>query len=419
LNNRSVLNTKSTSSGYAELIADDNFIQDADWLGRNASPADFIYAQNYIWLAQAHPIYDVWSNIYDGPIYYANVVLDQLPRISVPSKDSSLAKSVRGQALFFRSFAFWSLAQVYCRPYATEYFSLPGVLLRLTSDVGVVSHQRATVEECYDRIVADLKEAASLLPLNTIFPTQPNQTAAYAMLARVYLSMRDYTNAGYYADLAIQQKANLLDYNTVVPTSTITFPVFNTEVIFDNVPVSTLDNSNFSRADTNLYQSYDVNDLRKTLFFKKVSFNNYYYFFGSYNSKVYNYSDNTWDGLATDELYLTRAECSARAGLKDSALNDLNRLIIKRWKSTVSYPTITANTAAEALTKVLAERRKELFHRGLRWTDVRRFNLEGVNITLQRVIQGVTYTLPPNDPRTVMLIPIEEINQSGIEQNSR
>jgi hypothetical protein len=118
-------------------------------------------------------------------------------------------------------------------------------------------------------------------------------------------------------------------------------------------------------------------------------------------------------------LYLIRAECYARAGNISSAMSDLNTLLKTRWVSG-TYTDMTATTADEALGKVLIERRKELLMRGQRWTDLRRLNKDSrFAVTLQRVINGTTYTLPPNDLRYTLLIPYNVIQISGIQQNPR
>ena len=74
-----------------------------------------------------------------------------------------------------------------------------------------------------------------------------------------------------------------------------------------------------------------------------------------------------------------------------------------------------------SLSKDLAERRKELIQRGLRWTDLRRLNLDPrFAVTIERVVQGATYQLLPNDLRYTFLIPNDEIFANGlIEQNPR
>jgi hypothetical protein len=90
----------------------------------------------------------------------------------------------------------------------------------------------------------------------------------------------------------------------------------------------------------------------------------------------------------------------------------------KRWKNGF-FQAVTASSAADALTKILTERRKELVFRGLRWADIKRLNLEGANISLTRKLNGQTYTLSPNHPRFALPIPDDVIQISGMPQNPR
>jgi hypothetical protein len=208
-----------------------------------------------------------------------------------------------------------------------------------------------------------------------------------------------------------------MNYNTISASANPVFQTFNKEVIFYSRTTS----SNLTaylvgvRADSNLVASYVADDLRKSLFYSKNA-DNTFNFRGSYEGSANGFW--VFDGIATDELYLIRAECAARAGEKDAALTDLNSLLVTRWKTNLFTPFATA-TAPEALAIILTERRKELVHRGLRWTDLRRLNAEGANITLKRVVNSVAYTLPPNDPRWVLLIPQEVLSLTNMPQNPR
>ena len=94
--------------------------------------------------------------------------------------------------------------------------------------------------------------------------------------------------------------------------------------------------------------------------------------------------------------------------------------MIKRWSNKVSFPQFAANDPDEALSLILQERRKELVYRNLRWTDLRRLNLEPKFAkSIKRTIKGTEYILEPNDGRYVFAIPDDEIKISGIEQNMR
>jgi hypothetical protein len=134
----------------------------------------------------------------------------------------------------------------------------------------------------------------------------------------------------------------------------------------------------------------------------------------------YSGSGGVFSGLALDEVYLIRAECQARLGNIQLAMNDLNTLMRNRWNNKVPYPVFTAIDAKDALRQILTERRKELVYRNTRWSDLRRLNLENdFAVTLIRNVSNVVYTLAPNSTRYVFPIPEYEIAASGIEQNDR
>jgi len=252
-----------------------------------------------------------------------------------------------------------------------------------------------------------------LLPVKPLTPERASKPAAFAMLARVYLNMREYTKAGLYADSCLQLYNTLLDYNKLKSASSFPFPKFNAEVIYDSQlgNGSTLTNTR-ARIDTVLYLSYAANDLRKSLFFKAGT-NGSHVFRGSYEG-----SAPLFSGVATDEVYLMRAECYARSGNVPLAMADLNKVLVNRFVSGTFVP-YTAATGNDALAQVLAERRKELLMRGVRWNDLKRLNKEGANITLVRNVNGQTYTLPPNDPRYAVAIPDDIVLLTGMPQNPR
>jgi len=289
----------------------------------------------------------------------------------------------------------------------------PGICLRLSPDFNIGTN-RATVQQCYDQILEDLQTALDLLPSTSSYKTQPSKWAANALFARIYLAMRNYSKAFSYADACLLQNGVLTDYNTLNLSS---FNISNTLLDEDIFHTSLVGYYLLGRTraiiDSTLYNSYNQNDLRKTLFFFPT--NGSFRFRGSYD-----YNNNKFSGLATDEIYLIRAECNARAGNVVAAMNDLNTLLIKRWSNNGSWVPFTATDADDALRKILIERRKELIFRGLRWTDLRRFNKEDAfKKTLTRIINGITYTLTPNNIKYAVPIPPTEVQLSGISQNPR
>jgi tetratricopeptide (TPR) repeat protein len=385
---------------------DEGIVSTANW-----QAASLTQRNAYIWSREVfndNRLND-WSFPYTV-VFYTNVVLEGVQRNGQGTADWN---NVRGQASFFRGYAYYQLAQEFCKPYNAESAATDaGLVLRNSSDLNAKS-VRSTVAQTYARMIADLSAAASLLPVTALVKTRPSRPAAYAILARVYLCMRDYTKAGLYADSSLKLNSQLLDYNTIKVTNSPSFTRFNAEVLFHTISVpTTILLPPKLTIDTALYRSYGTGDLRKALFFQAQSGTTNFTFKGSYDGTT-----NLFNGPATDEMYLIRAESAARAGNADAAMADLNTLRKNRFTK-VTYQPLAATDGTQALALILMERKKELLLRGLRWTDLRRLNQEpALAVTLKKVVNGQTYTLPPNDPRYTWPIPQLVITDTGIAQN--
>jgi len=361
-----------------------------------------------IWAADTYTDGEV--NDWDLPyrtVLYSNVALKALENFHPTTDEQDSLNLARGSAFFFRGFAYFQLAQIFTKPYDDGAPDPLGLPLRQTTDIDE-KIKRSSVEETYTQIIGDLSASLPLLPNISAYITRPSKTAAYAMLARVYLSMRQYPTALLYADSSLQIQHALMDYNTWVPAGALPFTRANPEVIFGAAMFS-LGPTPISRSftDSLLLASYQSYDLRKTLFFSRGRF------IGFYDEDGYAFC-----GLATDEMYLTRAECYARTGNLDAAMNDLDSLMIKRM-STGTFTPYTAVDANDALQQILQERRKELLYRGLRWTDLRRLNMDASTATtLTRTVAGTIYTLSPNSTRYVYYIPKNVITfNTNMQQN--
>jgi tetratricopeptide (TPR) repeat protein len=354
-----------------------------------------------------------WASPYTQ-VYYSNVVLTGLTDFNVSASNVDDYNNVKGSALFYRSFAYYDMAQIFAKPYdpSSSQNDL-GLPLRTIPNV-VNDLPRASVASTYSFIINDLKHAVSLLPITPKFKTRPSKPAAYGLLARAYLSMGDYSNAYTYADSCLQLYNTLIRYSTFNPSSSVPIPKYNDEVLFFNICSDATFRPTNAIIDNDLYASYNENDLRKTIFFKKDA--------GGLPRLFGRYSANTttalFDGLAVDEIYIIRAEANARLGRSNKAMDDLNTLLVTRWKPG-SYTAMAAANQEDAIAIVLRERRKELCFRGLRWSDLRRLNKdEKYAKTLTRDLKGQTYTLKPNSNRYIFQIPALETNyNSEIIQN--
>jgi tetratricopeptide (TPR) repeat protein len=377
----------------------DFYTSEAAWKAWNTDAE----RNSYTWSADIWGTYMPadWTVPYQQ-VFYANVVLDGL---AVLPPATSGAAAVKGTALFSRAFAYYNLLQTFSSPEL-------GLSLRLTADVNP-HPPRSSPAETYAQVINDLRQARGLLPLASPYKTRPTLAAAFGLLARAYLAAGDFVAAGKYADSCLQQYSALIDYNTLSATATRPFPRAvpsgNNEVIYYAVQTSWgFINNAATLVDTTLYRSYAANDLRKTILFKASG--NSATFKGNYTGIIAQFA-----GLATDELFLIRAECAARRGLKDAALADLNTVLAKRWKTGTFVPLAAADAPA-ALALVLTERRKELVGRNLRWADLKRLKPD---LTLTHVLGSTTYTLPAGSQRYAYPLPADEVTLGGVAQNPR
>jgi tetratricopeptide (TPR) repeat protein len=358
-----------------------------------------------------------WSTLYRA-VFYANTVLDNMEAIR-SGADLKKAADIQGQALFHRARTFYNIAQVYAPAYdqATANREL-GIPLRLSSDFNVPT-MRATVEQTYSQIIHDLTQSLSLLdagrlPDNRLNKTRANRPAAFAMLARTFLVMGQFQQAADWADSCLKYYHTLIDFNSLNAAASRPIPAFNEEVIF-HADRSIMSGTANARIDSALITLYDHADRRRSVFFATVAGGAYTYK-GSYFG-----STNLFLGLATDEVYLIKAEAETRLGHTEKALSALNDLLEKRWV-TGSYTPVAESDPEKLLPIILNERRKELIMRGTRWTDLRRLNKDprfAVELKRWLNVSDQTFTLPPNDLRYTWLIPQDVITMTGIAQNKR
>lgn len=401
MRNASTMNVSSASFG--ELSADNYYVPNDVFQGLNYDA----YRELYVWGTDLYTgVGDPWAAQYHK-IYMANLALETLKGADVTSADKVDYNFAKGSALFFRAYTFWKTATVWCKAYddvsAKSELGLP---LKLSTNYNQVP-KRSSLYDTYQQIINDLKEAAILLPNTSSYQQDPNRVACFGELSRVFLSMRDYVNAGKYADSCLKLYHTIIDFNQVA-----IMPVLsqNSEIIFYTEMMSAGVFSSAYLVDSSLYNSYSDDDLRKSLYYAAPGGSSQK-FIGSYgrSSGVY------FSGIATDEIYMNRAECLARSGNVEAALADLNYLGQNRYRNFIPFKAVAVDSLVNL---ILIERRKELAFRDLRWMDIKRLNMEGRDILLNRFVGGVEYMLRPNDNKFALPLPPVDV-ASGIEQNPR
>lgn len=348
----------------------------------------------YTW---GKPFYVDRNNDYDWDMLYAaNYVCNVVINGVMESKNGlpEVKNAILGEALVHRAYNFFILVNLYAKQYdAASAGKDPGIPLLLKPEL-LGNLTRRTVKDTYEQIIADIRQAIPFLPGKPASNTRPSKAAAYALLSKVYLNMRDFASAAAFADSSLAISGQLYDYNEAIAGTSPVFPAqYNdVQILLRKVPRQTYSAIQLSQP---LLDLLGTKDIRYELFVKSGT-----RFYPSFTGLGYwsrqNYGDGPAVGLSVNETWLIKAECLARAGKKDEAVTMLNTLRKLRFRP-ADYADLAAATADAALQLVVDERRREFFGTGLRWFDQRRLNKDALFAKpVTRVFNNVTYTLEPD-----------------------
>jgi hypothetical protein len=389
-----------------------------------------------------------WESEYNK-VFTANLIINEIDNVANLS-DTDRAQYL-AQAHFMRALAYWNLAQSYCMPYSAETKDGLGLPLKQTTSYEE-NLERATLQQTYDLIEADLNEALKSPMTDIDKRWWVSKPAAQALLARFYLFTQDYEKAADMARQALQSgKAILHDYNTL---SRQEVPTMSPEGIEDVVmrsefytysPNQMTDYkemyySQYFAAESGIYlipsatltALYDQeNDLRYEQFFNKNGlWDAWLSGFGDdiMYRKFYHYiwGDYTPSGPTVPEMLLTQAEALARMNKVSEAMNLVNQLRKARMRSGSDGVELTANNQQEAILQIIDERHREMPFI-MRWFDIRRlaFNETAYDDVVversffsveQNIVdtsKGYLYTLPVKSRRYAAPLPNKDIARSG------
>ncbi len=123
----------------------------------------------------------------------ANNLLEAIESKAGPQVSEEAKNLAAGEAKFMRAVAYFHLVRLWGPVPILENVTID------TSELLV----RNTVESIYKFIERDLKEAIELLPTRQEDTRRVGKTAAWAYLAKMYLTLKDYPNAQLYAEKVI------------------------------------------------------------------------------------------------------------------------------------------------------------------------------------------------------------------------
>lgn len=399
------------TANLSDFASADININDAAQVSSLTGGVSYSYFVNsYAWQSTIYPLgtnveQDLnWNALY-AKILVCNTIINELPASDGTEQDKA---ALTAEALVHRADAYMALVNTYAKPYnvATAGTDL-GVPL-LTVQTVSQKLNRASVQAIYNQIIADLTQAIPSLPVTQAYNTLPSKVSGYAELARCYLYLGDYVNAGKYADEALALRSTLNDLSLLTTTTApTTYPKRGVDPEILLSKTSSGNSLNFAPTVLKLSDEFlsllGTKDQRYTLFTVPAArFSTTYT--GRYFYKELVTGEVRNQGPSVPEMMLIRAEAFARAGDATNAMLWVNRLRIKRFLA-ADYVALTAADANDALVKVIDERRREFFGTGLRWWDMRRLKNEALfQRTYTRVFNGVTTTLDPNSNRYVFPI---------------
>jgi hypothetical protein len=312
---------------------------------------------------------NAWSYFYTI-INNANLVINNIDAIE---GDASTKDAIKGQALAIRGWAYFYLVRLYQQHYsgAKDMPAVPYYSQGATTE----GKPREKVSVIYANVLADLKSSIDLLgTFSRQFKSQIDKTVAQGILAEVYLTMEDWTNAAATANAAKSS------YPLLTPTEFKSG--FNSEELEEwmwSAPQSSDSNfgnaspfalwANQTRGTRWTFDFLYVNDTFKNLFETKDVRNQFWFRkdHGFWTSDKFRDAADFYGDVVlmrAAEMYLIEAEANARLGNTAGAQSVLWQL------QDIRQATRSTSTGTALIDDILVERRKELYSEGQAWFDL-------------------------------------------------
>lgn len=351
-----------------------------------------------------------------------NIFLEGVEPIGTDILDANKKTQLIAEVKFIRALTYYSLVQLFAKPYAADNGISRGIPLRLLAERNSDNNDLAAspVKDIYAQILKDLNEAEAAVPATygdaESQSTRAHKNTVIAFKTRVYLAMKDYakviSEANKIVSAAAPFKASSGVQHQLAPAITDVFSNFtiNERILSfpfeaNNAPGTQNQlgyyynegNIEYSLAADGIFSNaaWPATDARKKDLTGKSSD-------GKLNiltkfSSASPYLD--WiPAIRYSEVLLNLAEAEAEAGSQTRALA-LLKAVRNRSDAAYTFPAF-ANKGA-LVDAILLERRIEFLGEGLRVPDLQRRNMPINSEGAGRLVQ-------PSDERYVFPIPLGE-----------
>ena len=387
-----------------------------------------------------------WTSTYDA-IAHSNEVLAVIDEMA---GDSDFKDAVKGEALLTRAYGHFMLVNLFAKHYdpatADNEPGIPYVLEPET--VFIKKYTRNSVDDVYDKIEDDLLEGLELVDESFYANSGKyhfTRNAALAFASRFYLFKGDldecmeYSNEMLGSDPSIyvknipallQERINTEDYIRLYHSPNDDSNLLLMRQI-SNYHLPSLGHWPTRPLYSQIFETnpYGLTDERQDPAWvageNGLAATKYEFLFerSSLTSNVgYNYT--IFLGFRGEEVLLNRAECYILENNLTPALADLLLLAQRRYRDIPALTTAqltnalrgyygSNNDQVNAFRYLMEERQKEFIHEGMRWFDIRRYDIPVDHVTQD----GGTITLQAEDNRKVLQIPQAAIDVGGLEPN--
>ncbi len=377
--------------------------------------------------------FDFYNSGYTA-ITFANIALSKLSVL----QDGTFKDNIEAEARFIRALNHFELLRNYAKipTQSNDALSSLGVAYVEVVDP-VLKPSRLTVQDSYDKVLADLLIAKDKIGNNTIANGHPGKAAVYALLSRVYLYLGQWQNCIDNANLAISNFSGDVATRAEFYTSPTVglWEDSNDKGVLFKLRIDVVDGTTpgvaYSQAagtairseylvSYELFNKFLSTDIRKAAYIKT----------GNFSGNSYN-NISKYDGRGTgqrnvvdvkvlrlEEVYLNKAE--AEYNLNGGGLASLDKIRSNRYSSFVS-PNETGQALYDA---IMLERRLELAFENDRYYTLKRLALPVTRSATDGHFSNGTGTpaeftsLPANDFRWQFPIPQDEIDiNQNLQQN--
>lgn len=396
-----------------------------------------------------------WQETYNA-IAHANEVLAALETFPAKTETEKKRKrAVEAEARLARAYGHFMLVNLFSKHYdENKAESDKGVpYVETPETVFIKTYKRNTVKEVYNKVEADMLKGIELID-DTFFNNSGkyhfNKNAGLAFASRFYLFKGDFDKCIEYSTLMLgsdpgsyvrdmtsaefqnasssptaypqlysspQQRGNLLLMRKISLVQRLDFAHGPTNDIYDDI----FDANPFGGTDERENPSYQKGEnggfpARYESLFERSSLNS--------NVGTPYHIGIMFRG---EEVLLNRAEALAEKNRITEAMADLQTLANKRYSgaSTITINDLRSffgvggfgnvSNRSVVIEWLIRERRREFFVQGMRWFDIKRFEIS-VKHTLE---DGSIIELKKDDLRKVLQIPKSAIDVGGLTSNPR